>query len=239
MISLGNDSTRGSMKNLLKIMMIAGLLTLGSIAGARQAPQTASGSASSLPSLENGSLLYAELSKTVDTKKAKAGDPVTAQLVADVLSHGKIVIRRDSKLVGHVTEAQPYSKEKPESRLGIVFEKIILKGGQEVPFDSVLMSLRPAQSAASPSPSPAPMAAPGRDYSMPGAMPQRHRTHSASADNDAKAPANTGSAPSEMDGLILTAPAVGSMPTIISQKRTVKLESGVVIELRVTGTPGQ
>jgi hypothetical protein len=228
------------MKNLFKITMIAGVLTLGSIAGAHQAPQTASGSALSLPSLENGALLYAELSKTLDAKKAKAGDPVTAQLLADVLSHGKIVIRRDSKLIGHIAEAQPYSKEKPESRLGIVFEKIILKGGQEVPFDSVLMALLPAQSAsASPSPSPAPMAAPGRDYSMPGAMTQRHRTHSASADNDAKAPATPGSAPSEIDGLSLTAPAVGSMPTIISQKRTVKLESGVIIELRVTGTPGQ
>jgi hypothetical protein len=227
------------MKNLFNITMIAGLLTLGSIAGAHQAPQTTGGSASSLPSLENGALLYAELSKTVDTKKAKAGDPVTAQLLADVVSHGKIVIHRDAKLIGHVTEAQPYSKEKPESRLGIVFEKIILKGGQEVPFDSVLMALRPAQSAAaSPNPSPAPMAAPGRDYSMPDAMPQRRRMH-ASPDNDAKAPANTGSAPSEIDGLSLTAPAVGSMPTIISQKRTVKLESGVVIELRVTGTPGQ
>src|ERR1700729_3093965 len=147
------------MKKIFKITVIAGLLPLGSIAVAHQAPQTAGGSASSLPSLENGSLLYAELSKAVDAKKAKAGDPVTAQLVADVLSHGKIVIHRDAKLIGHITEAQPYSKEKPESRLGIVFEKIILKGGQEVPFDSVLMALRPAQIApASPSPSPAPMA---------------------------------------------------------------------------------
>jgi hypothetical protein len=239
MISHLMNRSGASMKNLFKITMIAGLLTLGSLAGAHQA-QTTDSSASPLPSLENGSLLYAELSKTVDTKKAKAGDPVTAQLLADVLSHGKIVIRRESKLIGHVTEAQPYSKEKPESRLGIVFEKIILKGGQEVSFDSVLMSLRPAQIASvSPSPSPAPMAAPGRDYSMPGAMPQRHRTHSATADNDAKAQPNTGSAPSEIDGLSLTAPAVGSMPTIISQKRTVKLESGVIIELRVTGTPGQ
>ena len=88
--------------------------------------------------------MYAELSKTLDAKKAKAGDPVTARLLADVVSHGKIVARRDSKLIGHVTEAQPYTKENPESRLGIVFDKVILKGGQEVPVRSMLLAMRPA-----------------------------------------------------------------------------------------------
>ena len=94
--------------------------------------------------LENGSILYAELTKTVDAKKAKAGDPVNAVLVADVLAHGKVVVRRDAKLLGHVTEAQVHSKEVPESRLGIVFDKIITKSG-EVPFQSLLLAIRPAE----------------------------------------------------------------------------------------------
>ena len=94
--------------------------------------------------LEKGSILYAELTKTVDAKKAKVGDPVNAVLVADVLAHGKIVVRRDAKLLGHVTEAQVHSKEIPESRLGIVFDKIITKSG-EVPFQSLLLAIRPAE----------------------------------------------------------------------------------------------
>src|ERR1041384_716065 len=73
--------------------------------------------------LKNGSILYAELSKTVEAKKAKVGDPVSAILTADVLAHGKIVVRHDSKLVGHVTEVQVHSKDAPDSRLGIVFAK--------------------------------------------------------------------------------------------------------------------
>ena len=181
-------------------------------------------------------MLYAELSKSLDAKKVKAGAPVTAQLLADVLSHGKIVIRRDSKLMGHVTEAQPYSKQKPESRLGIVFEKVILKGGEEIPFSSVLLALRPAQN------SPASLdltrgasADAIRNYSMPLA----NRMHSSGGDNNAKAPAMANSGPAKMDGLLLTPPAVGETPIVVSLKRTVKLESGVIIELRVTGSPGQ
>jgi hypothetical protein len=130
------------MNKFRKAVILAGLLGLSGAAYTLQAPQTAgSGNA---PALEEGSILYAELSKTVDAKKAKTGDPVNAVLLADVLSHGKVVARRDSKLVGHVTEAQPHSKEIPESRLGIVFDKLILKGGQEIPFVSVLLALAPA-----------------------------------------------------------------------------------------------
>lgn len=229
------------MKNLFKAILIAELLSFSSVTDALQSPQTATSSTvASAPVIENGAILYAELSKTLDAKKAKADDPVTAQLLADVLSHGKIVIRRDSKLIGHITEAQPYSKEKPESRLGIAFEKVVLKGGQEVPFSSVLMALHPAQNApASFNTTPAAPAAPGRDYSMPDAMPQRRRHTGIRGDNDSKAPAKAGPGTTDIDGLSLTSSAVGQMPTVVSVKRTVKLESGVIIELRVTGTPGQ
>src|SRR5512142_2721587 len=128
------------MNKFRKAVIVAGLLGLSSGAYAQQASQAAAAPGG----LEDGSILYAELSKTVDAKKAKAGDPVTAVLLADVLSHGKIVARRDAKLVGHVTEAQPHSKDVPESRLGFVFDKVVLKGGQEIPFSAALIALRPA-----------------------------------------------------------------------------------------------
>ena len=108
------------------------------------AQQPAGTAGSSQAGLQNGAIMYLELSKTLDAKKAKAGDPVTAQLLANVVAHGKIVAHRDSKLIGHVTEAQPYTKDNPESRLGFVFDKVILKGGQEVPVRSLLLAIRPA-----------------------------------------------------------------------------------------------
>lgn len=235
------------MKRFFQNIFIAGLLSLGSYAAALQSPQAASGPASSLPgNMENGSLLYAELSKTIDAKKAKTGDPVTAQLLADVLSHGKIVVRRDSKLLGHVTEAQPRSKENPESRLGIMFDKVVLKGGQEMPFRSLLMGLGPAprpvfdvpSAPAPPSFNPASDPAPDKHYPT-----SRSNTPKMTNDNldngfreglKARNQEMSGIGVTDIDGLSLTAPANG-VRSIVSQEHTVKLESGVRIELRVTG----
>lgn len=91
----------------------------------------------------NGTDLVAELNKSVNSKKAKLGDPVKATLTQDVIEHGKIVIRRGSKLVGHVTEAKPRSKDDQESRLGLVFDKAMLKGGEEIDFNAVVRALAP------------------------------------------------------------------------------------------------
>jgi hypothetical protein len=185
--------------------------------------------------LETGSILYAELTKTIDAKKAKVGDPVSAVLVADVLAHGKIVLRHDSKLVGHVTEVQVHTKEEPESRLGIVFDKAVTKGG-DIPFQSLLLAIRPGERPvvdvpAPPSPrgnsSPQPM-----QTNPSPQVPQINRSlDHETRSRDHRMP-ETG--PTDIEGLSLSSPAGGAQ-AIVSRKRTVKLESGVKIELRVTG----
>jgi hypothetical protein len=93
--------------------------------------------------LSSGATLQAELTKSVDAKKAKSGDEVTAKLTQDVKSNGKVVLRKGSKLVGHVTEAQAKDKQNTESKLGIVFDKAMVKGGQEVSFNGVIQALAP------------------------------------------------------------------------------------------------
>ena len=225
------------------VIIVAGLLGLSGVAYALQSAQTA-GAADAL-TLEDGSILYAELSKTVDAKKAKAGDPVSAVLIADVLSHGKIVARRDSKLVGHVTEAQPHSKDTPESRLGIVFDKVLLKGGQEIPFLSVLMALAPAprlqvESMSGPAPpgtNPASTQQQERHYPTPKGpsvpMPGGSKDPSNRKDIDSIAHGQTEDmAPSDIEGISLEKSADGSNRIAVSLKQTVKLESGVRLELR-------
>jgi hypothetical protein len=93
--------------------------------------------------------LQAELTKSVDAKKAKSGEEVTAKLTQDVKSNGKVVLHKGSKLVGHVTEAQAKSKENAESKLGIVFDKAVLKGGEEMSFNSVIQAVAPPVQATS------------------------------------------------------------------------------------------
>jgi hypothetical protein len=222
-------------RNIVQAAFIAGLLGLSCTAAALQAaPVTAR--------LENGSILYAELTKTVDAKKAKAGDPVNAVLVADVLAHGKIVVRHDAKLLGHVTEAQVHSKEVPESRLGIVFDKIVTKDG-EVPFQSLLLAIRPAERPVvevpnAPSPMSSSSQAPtqNKQYPSPQGSNVPRRVNPSLGDpmkSRDREIAQTG--PTDIDGLSLSSPANGGAQTIVSTQRTVKLESGVRIELRVTG----
>ncbi len=91
--------------------------------------------------LLTGASILAELAKTIDVKKAKSGDEVTARLTQDLKANGAVVIPKGSKLVGHVTEAQAKTKENAGSKLGVVFDKAVLKSGQEVAFTGVIRAL--------------------------------------------------------------------------------------------------
>jgi hypothetical protein len=91
--------------------------------------------------LSSGTTLQAELTKSIDAKKAKQGDEVTAKLTQDVKGSGQVVLHKGTKLVGHVTEAQAKTKDNSESKLGIAFDKAVLKGGQEMAFNGVIQAL--------------------------------------------------------------------------------------------------
>ena len=109
----------------------------GSAGSNAAAPVTGSGA------LSSGTTLQAELAKSLDCKKAKPGDEVTAKLTQDVKQDGNVVVHKGSKLIGHVTEAQAKTKDNAESKLGIVFDKAVLKGGQEVAFNGTVQALAP------------------------------------------------------------------------------------------------
>jgi len=90
-----------------------------------------------------GTVVPAELVKSLDSKKLKEGDPVTAKVSVDMLSGGTIVVPRDSKIVGHVTEAKSRGKGESESTLGIIFDRLILKNGTEFPIHATLQAVGP------------------------------------------------------------------------------------------------
>jgi hypothetical protein len=94
--------------------------------------------------LPPGTAIPAELSKSVDAKKVKAGDKIEARVTMDLLSHGQIVVPRDSRVTGHVTEAKPRSKESPESTVGISFDRIFLKNGQELSLRTTVQAIGPS-----------------------------------------------------------------------------------------------
>jgi hypothetical protein len=100
-------------------------------------------------SLASGTEVQAVLTGSLDAKKNKPGDSVTAKTTKAVKSQGKTIIPRGSKLVGHVTEAKTRAKGESESALGIVFDKAILNNGQEVPLNVTIQALAAAETATS------------------------------------------------------------------------------------------
>lgn len=225
------------MKRCLAWMIVGGFLYLGVAAQSPQGPSSTNATESASSSvLENGTLMYLELSKTVDAKKAKVGDQVTAVLLADVLSHGKIAVHRDSRVIGHVTEAQAYTKDNPESRLGIVFDKVIARHKEEIDFNAMLLAIRPAPQIQIETLAPPPM--PGRNqagsqqpelhYPMPsGASGKLNAMRTRELDDAYNSP--TDFRHTAMEGFSLE-PSSG---VVVSIKRTVKLEGRVRLELRV------
>lgn len=91
-----------------------------------------------------GTSLVAQLMKGVDAKKARAGDPLKAKITQDVLTNGRIMIHRGSKLLGRVVEAKASGGQEPRSSLGMLFDRVSLKDGEELSFHSVLLALAPA-----------------------------------------------------------------------------------------------
>jgi hypothetical protein len=82
----------------------------------------------------------AELNKTIDAKKAKQGDPVTAKLVADVQAPGAQPLPKNTVLEGHVDQVTA-SEHKSDSTMVVTFDKAKLKDGQEVPIKATILAM--------------------------------------------------------------------------------------------------
>lgn len=131
------------------IGMLVGLLLTGA-AIAQQSPSEAGSGAQNNPSASQpanstttqtqasprfapGTVIPVELTKAVDAKKAKSGDGVEARVTQDLKAgNGQVIVPKDTKVVGHVTEAQPRNKEQKESQVGIVFDRAVMKNGTDV-----------------------------------------------------------------------------------------------------------
>lgn len=120
----------------------AGASSSASAAGAAQNGQANAG-------LSSGTTFNAELSSPVDSKKCQPGDAVNGKTTEAVKAEGKTVIPKGSKLVGHVTQASARAKGEAESSLGLVFDRAILKNGEEIPLNVAIQALASAQSGAS------------------------------------------------------------------------------------------
>src|SRR2546425_4412136 len=100
--------------------------------------------------LPAGTIIPAELAKSIDAKKAKSGDQVIAKTTIDLRSKdGSTVIPKGAKILGHVTDAKARGKDESGSMVAIAFDKVELKGGHDLQFNGGIQAIgKPAQNAA-------------------------------------------------------------------------------------------
>jgi hypothetical protein len=115
-------------------------------------------------------VVIVQLSKSLDSRKLTAGNSIEAKVTADLRWNGT-VIPRGSKVIGHITEASSRAKGDPASALGMVFDRIALKDGTELPLKANIQAVgpQPGFGLGDAEPQyPHPMAAPGGPGSVGG-----------------------------------------------------------------------
>jgi hypothetical protein len=123
----------------------------GSAITSSSMPPSASATAnagSASASIPDDAKIDATLATSLDAKRSKPGDEVEARTEEDIKQDGKVVLKKGTHLVGHVTQAQARAGGQTQSQLSIVFDHAVLKDGQEVPFRASIQALASAQSAA-------------------------------------------------------------------------------------------
>lgn len=105
----------------------------------KKAPLAASDRPDSI-NLMSGASLEAELQKTVDVNNAKVGDEIMLKVTKSIKQSGEVVIPKGSTRMGRVTEVQRKTKQNPQSRLGMVFDRIQGKN-LSAPFSASVVSI--------------------------------------------------------------------------------------------------
>ncbi len=253
------------MKNFAIAICLSGALISGAATSPVRAQEPATNRIDANPKISdagttlNGVSLVAEITKSVNSKKAKLGDEVKARVAQDLLLKGMIVLPRESQLLGHVVEAKAHSKADPEARLGIVFDRALLKNGKQVEMSAVLQALAPPLATAIDAQDPMIQQANDRTARMlprldSGVGPNRNMTDTSARSpqintkisKDGNVTKENSSTPwtpgSKLDAgnrgvfgfpdLALTA-AGDKGPAISSQKNDIKLEGGTQIVLKI------
>jgi hypothetical protein len=212
---------------------------------------TTSASGNAVRRIAPGSVIPVLLTKTIDAKKAKTGDEVVAKVTQDLKTNsGELIVAKDTKVMGHVTTAQPHSKEQKESQVGIAFDRAVEKNGNEMQLPMSIQAIIGPQNnqgagnnEAAPASSAPAAGGNGRSAGTAGTSPAATPPPSAGTgteSTDSQAPAR---APitAQTQGVVgisnlklEPASQNGSQGSVVSSdKNNVKLESGTMMLLRV------
>lgn len=85
--------------------------------------------------------LSAELTRSIDSKHAKVGDPVQAKTTRRAVLADGTKLPKGTRLIGHVTKVSRESRSIKTAQLAFGFDHAVLRNGREVPIHAALRSL--------------------------------------------------------------------------------------------------
>ncbi len=86
-------------------------------------------------------VIHVELTKSLDAKRLKQGDPVKAKTTEEVRAGDGTIIPIGSTVQGHITRAAARSKGEPQSSIGIAFDSVVLKDGKQLPLKVTIQAV--------------------------------------------------------------------------------------------------
>jgi hypothetical protein len=87
--------------------------------------------------------IHAVLEKIVHPKKVKVGDEVVARITEPTKLKDGTELPKGTHIVGKVTEVKMKADKEGPSKLGLLFDKVQLKDGKEMPVTMALVSVAP------------------------------------------------------------------------------------------------
>jgi len=207
-------------------------------------------------SLAGGTVLNATLNSSVDSKRAKPGEQITAHTTEAVKStDGRMILPKGTKLIGHVTQASARGNGQEQAMLAIQFDKAVLKDKQEMPLNVTIQAIAaPPQQASSSafggssaggagapgtSPSNNPSMSGSRGARPDGTPPADSYPSANSTGAPGGEPNSGGPMPANMrgvyglDGVRITANANGEGTVLTSSAKNVHLDGGTRLLLAV------
>src|SRR5579864_6957601 len=88
-----------------------------------------------------GTAFNASLADTLDARRARPGDAVTAEVAETVNYERSVVFPKGTKVIGHIVRATAGGRGRAGSALFIQFDKAILKDGEEVILNAGIQAL--------------------------------------------------------------------------------------------------
>jgi len=142
--------TMGWDSKVIAAKVLSILLAFSLVAVAQTVPDVAGSTGSQVT---NGSRIIgvrARLQKTLDVKKVKEGDTVEATPEVKIHLADGVDLDSHSRLLGRIDKVQP-SVEGGDSAIGVTFNKVRMKDGQEFPLKATILWIGEAPNVLNPS----------------------------------------------------------------------------------------